>query len=65
MHHAYIQNQVEVIAMLKEAGFKKKEQRDIIGQLPVQCRHMQFAPDSDADFTDDSSDEVDSFEYEL
>jgi len=29
MHHAYIENQLSIIAMLKEAGFKKEGRRDI------------------------------------
>ena len=53
MHHAYMENQEEIIAMLKEAGFKKRDRRDNLGRLPEQCRHKQFSPDSDAEFTDD------------
>jgi hypothetical protein len=34
MHHAYIENELEIIAMLKEAGFKKNERRDHTGLLP-------------------------------
>ena len=39
MHHAYIENELSIIAMLKEAGFKKEGRRDFEGHHPIQCRH--------------------------
>jgi hypothetical protein len=61
MHHAYMVGDPDIIYMLKQAGFTKKNLKDVFGLYPEQCKHKQMGPDSDSEPTD-SEDENDNCE---